>query len=89
MPLMLAPILWLCSAFMIFGSLCAQGYALIEYETKAEAQAAIDGMNGKKFMEQTVKVDWAFSSGPLRRYCGEYFRTEGEIEMYRKLLACY
>lgn len=44
-----------------------KGYALIEYEKKQEAQAAINQMNGAKLLTQTVAVDWAFSSGPLRR----------------------
>ncbi|KAH7446178.1 hypothetical protein KP509_01G043300 [Ceratopteris richardii] len=44
-----------------------KGYALIEYEKKQEAQAAINQMNMAKLLTQTISVDWAFSSGPLRR----------------------
>ena len=38
-----------------------KGYALIEYEKKQEAQKAIEGENGKDFMECTITVEWAFS----------------------------
>lgn len=37
-----------------------KGYALIEYEKKEEALSAIKAMNGKKLLDQTIGVDWAF-----------------------------
>ena len=37
-----------------------KGYALVEYETQKEALAAIDNMNDKDLLGNTVKVDWAF-----------------------------
>jgi RNA-binding protein 8A len=37
-----------------------QGYALIEYEKKAEALAAIAGASGSQILEQTLKCDFAF-----------------------------
>lgn len=44
-----------------------KGYALIEYETKKEAQAAIDGMNGTEMLDQTLGVSFAFSKGPIKK----------------------
>lgn len=40
-----------------------KGYALIEYKTKREAQAAIDNMNGAQVMTKPVTVDYAFKVG--------------------------
>ncbi|KAJ6616959.1 RNP containing family member, partial [Mycena sp. CBHHK59/15] len=41
-----------------------KGYALVEYETMADAQAAIDGASGTAFLEQTIQCDYAFVRPP-------------------------
>ncbi|KAF9460555.1 RNP containing family member [Collybia nuda] len=41
-----------------------KGYALVEYETMAEAQAAIDGASGSSLLEQVVQCDYAFVRPP-------------------------
>ncbi|ETW79256.1 hypothetical protein HETIRDRAFT_324168 [Heterobasidion irregulare TC 32-1] len=41
-----------------------KGYALVEYETMAEAQAAIDGASGTTLLEQTLQCDYAFVRPP-------------------------
>ncbi|KAH6916264.1 RNP containing family member [Coprinopsis sp. MPI-PUGE-AT-0042] len=47
-----------------------KGYALVEYETMGDAQAAIDGASGTPLLEQTVQCDFAFvrpaPSGPKK-----------------------
>lgn len=37
-----------------------QGYALVEFETKEEAERAIKELDGVELLEQTLKLDWAF-----------------------------
>ncbi|KAF9650121.1 RNA-binding domain-containing protein [Thelephora ganbajun] len=41
-----------------------KGYALVEYETMAEAQAAIDSASGSTLLEQAVQCDYAFVRPP-------------------------
>merc|ERR1712039_366133 len=43
----------------------AKGYALLEYPFKKNAERALDEMNGKDFLGQKIKVDWAFFKTPL------------------------
>lgn len=45
----------------------SQGYALVEFSSKTEAQDAIKGMNGQEILTQPVNVTWAFGSGPCRK----------------------
>ncbi|KAF8736072.1 hypothetical protein AX14_000944 [Amanita brunnescens Koide BX004] len=41
-----------------------KGYALVEYETMTEAQAAIDSASGTPLLEQAVQCDYAFVRPP-------------------------
>ncbi|KAH9943818.1 Y14 protein [Amylocystis lapponica] len=41
-----------------------KGYALVEYETMSEAQAAIDGAAGTTLLEQALQCDYAFVRPP-------------------------
>ncbi|KAF7317706.1 Y14 protein [Mycena kentingensis (nom. inval.)] len=41
-----------------------KGYALVEYETMNDAQAAIDGASGSQLLEQTIQCDYAFVRPP-------------------------
>jgi len=38
----------------------AKGYALLEYASRAEAEAAIKGMSGAKLLGRPLSVAWAF-----------------------------
>lgn len=42
-----------------------KGYALIEFETRAEAEAAIQGISGTQLLEQTLQCDFAFVRPPV------------------------
>lgn len=50
------------SAFVL--TYVGQGYALVEYETMADAQAAIDGASGTQLLEQSIQCDFAFVRPP-------------------------
>jgi len=41
-----------------------KGYALVEYETHAEAKKAIDGASGTQLLDQDVQCDFAFIRPP-------------------------
>ena len=49
-----------------------KGYALVEYQTLAEARAAIAALNGSTFLDYTLHVSFAFSKGQMaKRSTGE------------------
>jgi len=41
-----------------------KGYALVEYETRREAEAAINGASGTTLLDQTLTCDYAFVREP-------------------------
>ena len=43
----------------------AKGYALIEYATQREAEAAISGMNRQQLLGNEVRVTWTFITGSV------------------------
>ena len=52
--------------FLIVGAvLPSQGYALIEYETFTEVQAAITNLIGAYLLSQPIYVDLTFNNGPF------------------------
>jgi RNA-binding protein 8A len=51
---------------LLFGSLpdfLKKGYALVEYATKEEAEAAIKEADNSEFLGNNIHVDWAFVKG--------------------------
>lgn len=37
-----------------------KGYCVAQFETKEEAQAAINGLDGQEFGDRVLHADWAF-----------------------------
>ncbi|KAI0030069.1 RNA-binding domain-containing protein [Vararia minispora EC-137] len=54
-----------------------KGYALVEYETMAEAQSAIDGASGSTLLEQTLQCDYAFVRPPAHPHPERFGRRGG------------
>jgi RNA-binding protein 8A len=44
-----------------------KGYALLEYSSRKEAEAALAAMNGQPLLGKTVTVDWAFVKDDQKR----------------------
>lgn len=41
-----------------------QGYALMEYKAREEAETAIEELDGSTFLDKEIRVTWAFVKPP-------------------------
>merc|ERR1712118_101130 len=42
-----------------------KGYALVEYDSRKNAERALNEIDGKTFLGKEVRVDWVFAEGPI------------------------
>lgn len=61
--------LWQCNLLVLLAEL-VQGYALVEYKTRDEAEAALEGMDRSSFLEREIRATWAFVKPPRGRPAG-------------------
>lgn len=59
-----------------------RGYALIEYKTYQEAQAAVENSSGSLFMDQEIRCDFAFVRGATHAGAVKEGHPEGEDDRW-------
>ena len=60
-----------------------QGYALVEFEKKEEAESAIRGLNDSEFMEKQLTASWAFVAPPSHTQTINHSRTSLGLALKR------